>query len=160
MSNVWKIVQGLKKENQNKSFDSEKKIIDYISKCQDAIRQHEEEEWNESWNTYTDAGLFDESFENDNIKMFENFIQECRKNNIPLKAKRGDVSFSIESQSPLKVSFTAKDRDSDVIVNDNEVLYSQIEAGKEKWHTRYKNNIPTSLIRSIYVVRDERTSRY
>ncbi len=152
MSDEWKLAQGQKKKNQNDSFNVGDSIIDYVSKQQDMARQQEEDSWEEEWNKYRGAGLFDKDFEEGNIAAFKDFISECRKKNLELNGKRGDVAFSIKSEHPLKVSFDSGDRDSNVVIYDNEVLYSQIEAGREEWNAHYKYKIPTSLTRSIYVM--------
>lgn len=152
MSDEWKLAQGQKKKNQNDSFKTEEPIIDYVSKQQDIASQREEDAWKEEWNNYLGAGLFEKDFEEGNIEAFKDFILGCRKKKIELNGKRGDLSFSIKSEHPLKVSFDAGDRDSNVVIYDNEVLYSQIEAGREEWNAHYKYKTPTALKRSIYVM--------
>jgi len=134
MSNEWKIAQGLKKKNENNRLNFEDAMVEKLNREQSLKDFKEDREWQENWGDFSiSERTFDKSYEEVNVYEFQTFIQRCREKGLPLEGKKGDVAFTIISDNPLQVSFSVKDKDSNIVVNDNEVEYSQVEVRKEEF---------------------------
>ena len=142
MSDEWKIVQGLKRENQNNSFGRNRyietgKTIEYKPRKL-TEKELRDKEWKEldSDIIFTpfskESPNYDPNLENYNIKKIRSFIKECQEQGKPLSMRVGELKIDISDANPKQVTFTSNGRlSSGELVTHNNFPYSLTIRGNE-----------------------------
>lgn len=135
MSDEWKIVQGLKRENPNNSFGRNRYIetgenIEYKPRKL-AEKELRDKKWKEldSDIIFTpfpkESPDYDPNLENYNIKQIKSFIKECKEHGKPLSMRVGELKIDISDANPKQVTFTSNGRlSSGELVTRNNFPYS------------------------------------
>ena len=142
MSDEWKIVQGLKRENQNNSFGRNRyietgKTIEYKPRKL-TEKELRDKEWKEldSDIIFTpfskESPNYDPNLENYNIKKIRSFIKECQEQGKPWSMRVGELKIDITDANPKQVTFTSNGRlSSGELVTHNNFPYSLTIRGNE-----------------------------
>jgi len=156
MNDAWKIVQGLKKQNQNDSLmDNGITFSEQtLKKIDDSIRERERSEWD--FRKKIKDNLSDEipninkiyfepdsNKENEFIDKLKKFIVQCNINNKPISGKIGNIQFSVDRKNFKKISFF--NETGNFLINiDGEDKSSEVSFIKEQ-EIKYICNSPINL---------------
>ena len=108
MSDVWKIVQGLKRQSQNDSFgrNTYKETGEPRNYKPKEISELTEKELRDKMWTALDSDIiFDKSDEDRNIDQIRSYLQDNGK--VPDKFNIGEVSISIDTKNPKRITFSS-----------------------------------------------------
>ena len=180
MSDEWKIVQGLKRENQNNSFGRNRyietgKTIEYKPRKL-TEKELRDKEWKEldSDIIFTpfskESPNYDPNLENYNIKKIRSFIKECQEQGKPLSMRVGELKIDISDANPKQVTFTSNGRLSSgelvtrnnfpysLTIKDNEI-FSQVTLIDDEKYATYmpigKEYIPVKINQQIDIINAE-----
>lgn len=180
MSDEWKIVQGLKRENQNNSFGRNRYIetgetIEYKPR-----KLTEKELRDKKWKELDSDIIFtpfseespdyDPNLENYNIKQIKSFIKECQEQGKPLSMRVGELKIDISDTNPKQVTFTSNGRLSsgELVTRDNfpysltirgNEIFSQVNLIDDEKYATYmpigKEYIPVKINQQIDIINAE-----
>lgn len=180
MSDEWKIVQGLKRENQNNSFGRNRyietgKTIEYKPRKL-TEKELRDKEWKEldSDIIFTpfskESPDYDPNLENYNIKQIRSFIKECQEQGKPLSMRVGELKIDISDTNPKQVTFTSNGRLSsgELVTHNNfpysltirgNEIFSQVNLIDDEKHATYmsigKKYIPVKINQQIDIINAE-----
>ena len=172
MSEEWKIVQGLKRANQNNSFGTDRGFKETGEKREYKPRKLTRRElidkrWKESFSC--SDFYFQEEFEEEHIEELKSYIRECKSSGKPVSMKIGEMKITIDERNPAKVDFTSfgniNHRDNEIsqypyrVTINGEDMYSEIDIVDDEFRGTYRENgKPTTKInlsRTVTVVNGE-----
>ncbi len=109
MSDEWKIVQGLKRENQNNSFGGRGPYKETGEprnyKPKEISELTEKELRDKMWTALDSDIIFDKSDEDRNIDQIRSYLQDNGK--VPDKFNIGEISISIDTKNPKRITFSS-----------------------------------------------------
>jgi len=172
MSDGWKIVQGLKRENQNNSFGNNDGIVseEAIKRIDEQGKRLEEHHWAVRKREFEsefeeveeiDETFFNQEFKSNYIETIKKCIAECRENNKQIKGKIGNINFSIDKENAEKITFTGDAGNFNVVIKGQDI-FSEVDFYRQEKPTYVKDGCALSkfipITRTITVVDGEEFS--
>lgn len=170
MSEEWKIVQGLKRANQNNSFGTDRGYRETGEKREYKPRKLTRRELRDKkWKEFSSDFYFEEEDEKENIEELKSYIIECKRSGNPVSMKIGEMKITIDERNPAKVDFTSigniNHRDTETsqypyrITINGEDMYSEIDIVDDELRASYREKgKPTTklnLYRTVTVINGE-----